>query len=109
MSTIRIGSGHDHSRAAGVFLDAWGAGPLLIRDGKRRWYFEFSEMFGPTWLTRDREGRFDPSDRQPVSERDPFWPPFERWIKAGRKCRPITTKRGRLIVYLCYVPPTGLP
>lgn len=108
MPTIRMNSGHSFAQISGAFMDAWGDGPLLIRDGKRRWYFEFSEMFGPVWLTR--KGRhFDVSDKQPVSESDPFWSPFSRWMSADRKCRPITTRRGRLIVYLCYVPPEGLP
>jgi len=108
MPTIRIGHGHSFAHPSGLFIDAWGDGPLLIRQDKRRWYFEFSEMFGPVWL--ERKGRhFDPSDKQPVSERDPFWSPFTRWNNAGRKCRPITTKRGRLIFYLCHVPPEGFP
>lgn len=108
MPTIRIGHGHSFATPSGLFIDAWGDGPLLIRDGKRRWFFEFSEMFGPIWLKRDKEGHFDPSNKQPM-DGDPFWSPFTRWNNAGRKCRPITTKRGKLIVYLCHVPKEGLP
>lgn len=108
MPTVRIGHGHKYAPPSGLFIDAWGDGPLLIRDGKRRWFFEFSEMLGPVWLTRT--GRhFEPTDRQPTSENDPFWSPFTRWNRAGRKCRPITTKRGLLIVYLCHVPPERPP
>lgn len=108
MPTIRIGDGHSFAVPSGLFIDAWGDGPLLIRDGERKWYFEYSEMFGPVWLNRTGE-YFEPSTRQPTRENDPFWLPFTRWIAAGRKCRPITTKRGRLIVYLCHVPLEGLP
>ena len=106
MPTVRIGHGHSFAQISGAFLDAWGDGPLLIRDGKRRWVFEFSEMWGPVWLSR--KGRhWDPSDDQPIREDDPFWAPFQRWNAAGRKCRPITSKRGRLILYVCHTPKEG--
>ena len=108
MPTIRIGDGHSYAQLSGMFIDAWGDGPLLIRHGKRRWYFEFSKMFGPVWLKRDRQGHFDPSDKQPM-DNDPFWGPFYRWHNAGCKCRPVTTKRGRLIFYVCHVPPEERP
>ena len=108
MPSVRIGAGHSFAHPSGLFIDAWGDGPLLIRDGARRWVFEFSEMFGPVLL--DRRGRhYEPSERQPISPTHPFWSPFNRWNHSGRKCRPITSKRGRLIVYLCHVPPEGLP
>jgi hypothetical protein len=107
MPTVRMGHGHSFAQVSGAFIDAWGDGPLLIRDNGRQWHFEFSEMFGPVWLKR--EGRhFEPSIRQPMREDDPFWRPFTRWNNSGRKCRPITTKRGRFICYLCHVPPEGL-
>jgi hypothetical protein len=108
MPTIRIGDGHSFAHPSGLFIDAWGDGPLLIRDGARRWVFEFSERFGPVWLTR-RGRHYEPAERQPLSPRDPFWSPFNRWNRSGRKCRPITSKRGRLILYLCHVPPGASP
>lgn len=108
MPTVRIGHGHAFAQVSGHFIDAWGDGPLLIRDGARRWVFEFSEMFGPVWLKR--QGRhWEPANRQPIREDDPFWGPFERWNRSGRKCRPITSKRGLLLVYLCHTPKEGLP
>lgn len=107
MPTIQIASGHAHARSAGAYIDAWGSGPLLIRDGKRKWFFEFSEMFGPVLLKREG-AHFEPATRQPVEHHHPFWWPFNRWLHGGRKCRPIRTKRGRLAFYLCHVPPAGL-
>ena len=44
-------------------------------------YFTFSERFGP-WMT-DRLG--DPLKKQPISERHPFWAPFEAWLAAHRR------------------------
>lgn len=38
--------------------------------------FDFSRRFGP--LLIDEEGR--ELDKQPISERDAFWPPFNRWL-----------------------------
>ena len=91
--------GHHHSHGFGVFLDAWGDGPLLIRDGKREWLFEFSHMFGPLIL---RKSDLSPADRQPIKEDDPFWRPFQRWMDGGRKCRAVRTKRGKLRFWVCH-------
>ena len=92
--------GHTGMHGYGIFLDAWGDGPLLIRWQNRVWRFEFSDMFGPSLLTKDGEI----AEHQPVSEQDPFWEPFERWFRAGKKCRAVCGKRGRLKFYLCHVP-----
>lgn len=43
-------------------------------------YFDFDEMFGP--LVVDKHGQ--PLKRQPISETDPFWPPFNRWLAEYR-------------------------
>lgn len=91
--------GHKSARAAGVCIDWWGAGPLLIRDGKRRWFFEFSDRFGPTLL---RAKDFEPADRQPMREDDPFWRPFTIWLRGGKKCRAIRDKRGRVRFWVCH-------
>lgn len=93
--------GHHTTNARGVHLDAWGAGPLLIRSRRRRWWFEFSDMFGPLLL---RPSDLEPSVRQPVSERDPFWVAFNAWMRAGRKCRAVRDKRGRLRFWVCHAP-----
>tara|TARA_Y100000310_G_scaffold324866_1_gene387309 strand:+ start:4266 stop:4610 length:345 start_codon:yes stop_codon:yes gene_type:complete len=82
--------GHRGVYGNGVFLDAWGHGPLLMRYKGREWWFEFSDMFGPVLL---RKSDKEPSARQPVSETDPFWEPFQLWFAAGRKTRPIRDKR----------------
>lgn len=47
----------------------------VVTAGGKRYYFEFSEMFGPS-LT-DREGNI--LKRQPMSANHPFWKPFEVW------------------------------
>lgn len=96
--------GHHGIRGNAVFIDAWGDGPMLIRFDGREWWFEFSEMFGPTLLRKtDKE----PSDRQPTTDAHPFWVPFQRWFNGGRKCRAIKTKRKvgcRVRFFLCHVP-----
>ncbi len=99
MATERIGSGHSYARSFGVYMDYWGAGPLLIRYGKRQWFFEFSEMFGPTLL---RAKDMEPADRQPTNEHDPFWYPFQSWMRAGRKVRAVKDKRGRVKFSVCH-------
>lgn len=91
--------GHHAAHAFGVHIDGWGDGPLLIRDGRRRWWFEFSDMFGPTLLRKtDKE----PADRQPTREDDPFWRPFCGWMAGGKRCRAIRDKRGRVKFWLCH-------
>lgn len=101
MTAVRPSFGHHGVIGGGIFLDAWGAGPLLIRWGRRRWWFEFSEMFGPTLL---RQSDLEPAAAQPLSERDPFWQPFNAWTKAGRRCRAVFDKRGRVRFWVCYAP-----
>lgn len=103
MPSTNVASGHDARNIGATHIDTFGFGPLMIRDGKRTWFFEFSEMFGPSILRR--AGRhFEIADKQPISERDPFWHPFQRWMDTGRKVRPIRTKRGRVRFYLCHAP-----
>jgi len=97
--------GHHGYHSHGVHIDVWGDGPLIMRDGKRKWRFEFSEMFGPTWLKTDG----DPSDKQPICKKNPFWGPFQRWMHGGKKCRAVKCKRGRFLFYACHVPKEGLP
>ena len=87
--------------AGGVCLDAWGGGPLLIRWGRRRWWFEFSEMFGPVLL---RPSDLEPATVQPVSERDPFWAPFNAWMRAGRRCRAVKGRDKRVRFWVCHAP-----
>lgn len=55
------------------FVDA-AAQEILVKGKTVR--FDFSRRFGP--LLVDDEGR--ELDHQPVSERDPFWPPFRIWL-----------------------------
>lgn len=64
----------------GICIDAWGAGPFVIEDGRRSWRFEFSDRFGPLLVDEDGE----PLDDQPVSESDPFWGPFNAWLVRHR-------------------------
>jgi hypothetical protein len=64
--------------------------------------FDFSDMFGPLLLRKDD---FTPLDKQPTDERHPFWAPFNRWLRAGKKCRAVRTNRGKLRFYLCHLPP----
>lgn len=93
--------GHHAAGSAGCFVDRWGDGPIVIRWQGKEWRFEFSEMFGPALLTKQNEV----AKSQPISEDHPFWEPFNRWMKAGRKCRAVRTKRGnRLRYWLGHVP-----
>lgn len=93
--------GHHGAYAPGVHIDGWGDGPILIRQGRRRWWFEFSDMFGPTIL---RASDLEPSEKQPTSERDPFWVPFTAWMKAGKRCRAVRDARGRLRFWVAHLP-----
>ncbi len=47
-----------------------------VSDGRRKYRFEFSEMFGPTLINE----RGDPLKVQPISETHPFWRPFNAWL-----------------------------
>lgn len=93
--------GHHSAIVGGTFLDSWGSGPLLLRYGGRNWYFEFSDMFGPVLL---RKTDLEPAAGQPVREDHPFWPGFNMWLHAGKKCRAIRNKQGRIRFHLCHVP-----
>lgn len=57
-----------------TFVDAVDS---VVTAGGKRYYFEFSEMFGPT-LT-DKHGNI--LKRQPVSPNHPFWKPFNVWLQ----------------------------
>lgn len=54
---------------------------ITVRGKKVR--FDFSERFGP--LVLDDEG--NPLKKQPISERDPFWEPFNAWLGAWTRQR----------------------
>jgi hypothetical protein len=73
--------GHFGSVANGFAIDTWGAGPFTICDKDKQWSFEFSDRFGPLLL--DRHG--EPSKRQPVGARHPFWKPFNCWLSQGKQ------------------------
>jgi hypothetical protein len=98
--------GHHPVKMPGMMIDSWGRGPLLIRDGARSWWFEFSDRFGPQILSA--RWPHNPIARQPATEAHPFWAPFERWMKAGKKHRAIRHQRGPkkgLVKYwLCWAP-----
>ena len=95
--------GHHGSHAFGVHLDFWGAGPLLIRWGRRKWWFEHSDMFGPLIL---QQSDMMPAERQPIRETDLFWTAFNAWMKSGKRCRAVRNKRGQVRFWLCYAPQT---
>lgn len=103
--------GHHPNFIGGAFIDTWGRGPLLLRYAGREWWFEFSDMFGPTLL---RKTDLEPARRQPVCENDPFWAAFKAWTDAGRRHRPILSKRSvgdgrprQVKFYLCYASRTN--
>jgi len=96
---VNFGSGHEYRQSPGVFLDSWGSPPLLMPNGDRRgWLFEFSDRFGPVFLTNSG----DVSKKQPVKETHPFWAPFEKWMKSGRVVHGPEPKR-ELMVYICQI------
>jgi hypothetical protein len=47
-------------------------------------YFTFSDRFGPFLTDKDGEDLA----RQPVSDRHPFWEPFNAWLADWRKAHP---------------------
>lgn len=103
---MHMAFGHQPVNMGGAHLDAWGRGPLLLRYGGREWWFEFSDMFGPLLL---RKSDLEPAQRQPVRDDDPFWEAFKAWTRAGRRHRPIWSKRSRtkgqprrVKFYLCH-------
>jgi hypothetical protein len=97
--------GHHFISGPHVHIDCWGSGPLLIRHGQRQWWFEFSDIFGPTLL---RASDKEPAVRQPTEESDPFWPPFTAWLKGGQKVRAVRKrvrgKPGPVAYHVCHVP-----
>ena len=93
--------GHHHVRGAGVHVDFWGRGPLLLRHGNEEWWFEFSHMFGPLLL---RATDLEPAKRQPAAEGHPFWKPFNTWFRKGGKRRAVRNKRGQVRFYPCHLP-----
>ena len=93
------GFGHRAAHICGAFIDTWGAGPYTIRIGKRRYYFTDSDMFGP--LLESKNGKV--LDKQPISERHPFWIAYGMWRKTGRMGK----KRGAWIVCRWRMPRAG--
>jgi hypothetical protein len=73
--------GHTSSCTGGMFIDQWGAGSFLLKDGDKTWSFEFSSRFGPLLL--DSKG--GPKTIQPTSPRNPFWKPFNAWLSQGKQ------------------------
>jgi hypothetical protein len=73
--------GHFGRVVAGCAIDAWGAGPFILRDKGKEWSFEFSDRFGPILLNKDGE----PRALQPISPKHPFWRPFNAWLAQGKK------------------------
>lgn len=59
-----------------------------VSDGRRKYRFEFSEMFGPTLIGKDG----DPLKNQPMRENHPFWRPFNAWLAEYRKPRPLSAQ-----------------
>jgi hypothetical protein len=51
-----------------------------VSDGRRKYRFEFSEMFGPTLI----DARGNVLKNQPVRETHPFWRPFNQWLQEYR-------------------------
>lgn len=69
--------GHMSASGPGVFIDGWGAGPLIL--GK--WRFEDSDRFGPALVNRDGELKANPYP----GEQSPFWPIYYAWRQGGRR------------------------
>lgn len=98
MSTPNFG--HRGFSYCGAHIDCWGDGPMVIRDGKRVWWFEFSDMFGPTILNPGKA--MNVAAVQPTREDDPFWRPFMAWMRGGKRSRAVRSKRGRVRFHLCH-------
>ena len=92
--------GHNAHTSPGMFIDAWGDGPMRLRYKGKTWRFEFSQMFGPLLLNATGEV----AKRQPEHEKHSFWEPFNKWLDGGKRCRAVRTKRGKLLFWLCHIP-----
>jgi hypothetical protein len=70
-----------------MYLDAWGAGPFIIKIGGTRGgravRFEDSDRFGPSLVTP----RGEIMKNQP-GERSPFWLAHRLWVSQGRRLAP---------------------
>lgn len=67
-----------HGKLGGYAIRAHGpdaVGQMVFVKG-RAVYFDFDEYGGP--LVTNKSG--EPLVQQPVSESDPFWPPFNAWL-----------------------------
>ena len=73
--------GHIYASGRNLFIDAWGAGPFVIKSGRRRYRFEDSTRFGPALIDEAGEPLANPWP----SERSPFWEAHRLWIKRGRR------------------------
>lgn len=73
--------GHTGIRIPGLgHIDMWGTGPFSITVGPRRWLFEDSDRFGPTFVLHDgREAKRTPG------ENSPFWRAHYLWLRQGRE------------------------
>lgn len=73
--------GHQYSQSAGTFLDAWGAGPYVLRAYEHDFRFEDSERFGPIPITR----KGDVKSPGYFGEQSLFWHYWTLWKDQGRR------------------------
>ncbi|KQQ46505.1 hypothetical protein ASF69_04565 [Rhizobium sp. Leaf311] len=73
--------GHFHATSAGVHIDMWGAGPLMIEYLGKTFRFEDSDRFGPVRLKKDGDSANNPF----FAEKSPFWYAWGKWVDQGRR------------------------
>jgi hypothetical protein len=73
--------GHEAINLGGFHVDAWGAGPFLIRIAGREYLFEDSDRFGPQLITKKGDLRKNPVPH----EKSIFWRAYELWRDQGRR------------------------
>jgi len=66
-----------------AFMDTWGAIRYEIAIGQKRFFFTFSERFGP--LLENKNGVV--LEKQPP-DRHCFWNPFHMWLYHGKRISP---------------------
>lgn len=72
--------GHFAVHGSTVMIDAWGAGPFIIKTADREFRFEDSDRFGPLLVLRNGA-----SAKQQLGEKSPFWRPYHLWRRQGRR------------------------
>lgn len=92
--------GHTAINGRGFCMDSWGVGPFVIVARGKRYYFEDSDRFGPSFINT-KTG--DPTNEM-IPPKSPFWKVWKRWKEEGRQTvegKPLGTRRNQISVRYC--------